>query len=122
MSYKISYDQATKTVYTVVNGEINVALGTKFSHEAYQEGERHQCDKFLFDIRNTSVNDTIINIAKFALNMEVVGIKTEYYVAIVAVSGNLKHRFFNAMVKNRGYSRLRYFSDYTIAEQWLSKH
>ena len=122
MSYTIKYDDDTKTVYTVVEGMINVELGTKFATEAYREGGQYGCEKYLFDLRNTTVNDSIIYIAKFALNMETVGIKTEFYVAVIAINNELKHRFFNAMSKNRGYSRSRYFSDYELATRWLSKY
>lgn len=119
MGYVIHFDDALKTVITVVEGNIDVPLVNRFGQEAFAKGEIHQCTKYLLDIRDTLVTESMVNIADFALRMEQTGIKTEYHIAVVIQHNEPEHKLFGAMSKNRGYSRIRYFRDIDAAHTWL---
>ena len=119
MGYVIHFDEKLKAVIGVVEGDIDVPLVNQFGLQLFTEGEKHQCTKYLADLRNTCVTDTMINIADFALHLEETGIKTEYHIAIVIQRNETEHNLFAAMTKNRGYSKIRYFRDIDAAHTWL---
>ena len=119
MGYVIHFDDAINTVITVVEGNLDVPLVNQFAQEMFAKGETLQCKKYLLDIRDTLVTESMVNIAEFALRMEQTGIKTEYHIAVVIHHNEPEHKLFSAMSKNRGYARLRYFQDIDAAHTWL---
>jgi hypothetical protein len=119
MGYVIHFDDAINTIITVVEGDLDVPLVNQFAQESFAKGAEHQCTKYLVDIRDTEVTDTMVNIAEFALRMEQTGIKTEFHIAVVIQRNENEHNLFSAMSKNRGYARLRYFRDIDAAHTWL---
>lgn len=119
MGYVIHYDAVIRTIITVVEGDIDVPLVTEFALQTFAKGDAHQCNKFMVDIRDTQVTESMVNIAEFALQMEKTGIRTEHHVAVVIRNNEPEHKLFGAMSKNRGYARLRYFYDLDAATTWL---
>ena len=119
MGYVIHFDEAINTIITVVEGNLDIPLVNQFAPEMFAKGETFQCTKYLLDMRDTLVTESVVNIAEFALNMEQTGIKTEFHIAIVIQHNEPEHKLFGAMSKNRGYSRIRYFQDIDSAHTWL---
>ena len=119
MGYVIHCDNALFAVVTVVEGDIDVPLVTQFAQEAFASGYAHDYIKYLFDLRDTFVKESIVNIAEFAIQMEKTGIRSDYYVAVVIQNNEAEHQLFRALSKNQGYARIRYFYDIDAAHTWL---
>ena len=123
MSFVVNYDSTDHIVYTVADGDLTIPICTDFSISAYHKGEEHDCKRFIFDLRDTTSQESISNIAQFVCEFEKIGVRTRSYIAVIANTHKDKHHFFDVMTKKRGYSRIRYFYDMATAKTWiLSQH
>lgn len=119
MSFVVHYDSTDHIVYTVADDVLTIPICTDFSISAYKEGEAHNCLRFIFDLRNTTTQESVSNIAQFVCEFENIGVRTRSYIAVIANTNKEKHHFFDVMTKKRGYSRIRYFYDMVTAKAWI---
>ena len=118
MDYKIYPIKKHQIISIDISGEqIHEAVGKALT-EAVQIARKHGFNRFLMDLQNSVLLDTITDTYIFVENVDKLGFeRTDRFAGVV--KEQLEHHIFSENVAvNRGW-QVKYFEDREKAKKWL---
>jgi hypothetical protein len=120
MSYTVEYEDSAGLVRSKIVGDITPQVMKEVTTEAIQLARARSCDMFLFDMRETVVKSSTIEIFDFMTDLASLGFsQRDDRIAIVYATEEETHYFAETVARNRGWRHVSVFSDLEEAEQWL---
>ncbi len=119
MTYAITPDFDHKTIRIVVSGTMHAKGSLDMGLEAVRQARELGWRKFLVDMRTSSVKDSTIETYQHMDHFQESGYLRTDFIAAVYQHDEERHRFAEDVVRNRGWSGVRYFKKLEDAESWL---
>jgi len=81
--------------------------------------QAHRCSSFLFDMRETTLQGSILGAFETAVDPEEHGFSRSHRIAAVYPTLTKDHKFMETVGVNRGATAFRVFDDIDHAREWL---
>lgn len=117
----ISYVEKYGCILTRIVGSLDTILATGICLDVLKFCEQHNTHKILFDVTQANLKQSSQHLYEFATRLELLGFSHEHRVSVVYWHNGNDHRFFETIIHNRGWYRVRYFQDFDAAYEWLEK-
>lgn len=90
-----------------------------------ETAEAHGCERFLFDMRNTQIADTYVELFHLSINESILSFKKQYKAAVLfsqeeESNDEKKYRWLELIMKDRAY-QLQVFQNENSALIWLNQ-
>jgi hypothetical protein len=120
MEYSIEHDSKTNVCIIQVSG----------SHKRPQDSQellriagafaaKHKCSRFLFDMRNATIEGGTLDAYNTVVDYEKFGISILFRIAAVYSTITVDDKFMEDVGVNRGAVAYRVFDDYAAAHEWI---
>ncbi len=120
MAAMFEYLEKDDINFMLYDGELNKDTVEKITIQASEFAAKSGCLKFLFDMRNAFIRESIEGIYDVGTRVKDYGVNS-FRIAIVVSEDVTRHLFFGTVVKNRGLQNISYFTNMKEAEQWLKE-
>ncbi len=118
MTFDVRYDPAKQCLVGKAPGEIDCESARGYARAVVGASLKHECKKFLNDLRGSDVRLGTIDIYEVWKLFEGLGIDGTWKRAILASEQLKDYRFFENVSVNRGH-QVRVFTDPSAALAWL---
>ena len=120
MDYSISIDEQSNIVFVDVEGEQTADEIFLVMTEAVNLGREKDCYKFLLDMQESTVVDSIWETFDFVKRIKDMGFVPTDRIACVYHQQSEKHMFAQVAAQNRGWV-IVYNRDRSLAIDWLKR-
>ncbi len=123
MNYRVTVEtfSSCKVVHSVFEGTLTESLRAAVALETLNLARENQITKVIWDIREASLDYSLIRSHAFALDIKAVGITPSDSVAVVYRNNAEQHEHSSLVLATRGITNVRYFTDFEEAVDWLSR-
>jgi len=108
MKYTVDYLEDKKIVDIKINGRLNFQIAEEYSKEALKLAHEHECTKFLFDHRETTLNG-LTNTHTSGDEFQQFGFKNNHRIAILGGTRNGGSNIAESELRNSSWSVIKYF-------------
>lgn len=121
MEYTITHDKEINACIIRFTGKLQRPDGSKkLLNTALEAGNKHQCFRFLFDMREAEIiADSLMDSFEVVQNPLEIGYNLSYPVAAVYSCNMGDQRFIETVAHNRGARMFRVFDNIEKARTWL---
>ncbi|MBK8944164.1 MAG: hypothetical protein IPM32_02735 [Ignavibacteriae bacterium] len=122
MKYTIDFLPEKKIIGIKTKGRLNFQIIEEYSREAVKIARKNNCNKFIFDHRDTTIQGTILNIHSTEDELQQFGFKNSDHIAIVLTNQKKKLKVIQSTNRNDSWCILKYFFNGQNSEaiNWLS--
>ena len=117
--HSITYRIEEGVVSISIQGTLNQKTARKFLSQAVDLASRHECHKFLSDLRQATILEGTFGILDHVKELGEIGLKKGDLFAVIAQNDLSAHKFFETAARNRGWYSIRYFHTEADAIEWL---
>ncbi len=108
-------------VHSALEGVLTESLRASVAQETLTLARENQITKVIWDIREATLDYSLIRSHAFALDIKSVGVTPSDSVAVVYRNNPEQHEHSSLVLANRGITNVRYFTDIEEAVDWLSR-
>jgi len=121
MSYTINYLEDKKIVQVKIEGKVNFRIVQQYSIDAVKLAHEYNCNNFLFDHSNTTLEAGKYKIHTDGDALQRFGFKINNKIAIVISADKKDSDLFEEKDANIKWSNFKYFNDNAKAFHWLEE-
>ena len=121
MEYKIEIEEyaTQKMIHTTITGLMSVAERNRVGIETVQKMRDNDVSKVIWDIREATLDYSLIDSHLVVLNVAALGIKNKDCVAVIYFHNKEQHEHAKTVANNRVISNLDYFQNIDDGINWL---
>ena len=121
MEYKIEIEEyaTQKMIHTTITGLMSVAERNRVGIETVQKMRDNDVSKVIWDIREATLDYSLIDSHLVVLNVAALGIKNKDCVAVIYFHNKEQHEHAKTVANNRVVSNLDYFQNIDDGINWL---
>lgn len=122
MEYKLNFLPNIEIISIKNIGRLNFQKARHFSTEATKLAHLNNCNKYLIDHTDTSLEQGIYKLHTDGASLERFGFTKTDRIAVVISGEKDRHYFSDKQAQEARWCSVKYFEDFREAEDWLVKN